>query len=636
MANLGARGVSRAGTPRRTSVTHSEMGGMVGCGECGSVSSLRGRREWPISKIPAWMSRELWRVNKTAAPLRGVRQEGEPFNGASLAAFVVYFSISIIFFGVPLLADLKRFHIANGMDPSAMIWFLAWWPYALSHRLNPFHPNLVWAPEGVNLAWATAIPGASLLAFPMTFTLGPVATYDILCLLAPALAAWTAYILCRYITKNFWGSLVGGYLFGFSTYELAHLPGHLSLTLIFILPLLIYLVLRRLNGDLKPPTFVLLLTLALVSQFLFSNEIFAIMMLFGFITLLLAFLLFPVDVKTRLVSTARLIGVAYVLAAVVLSPYLYYVFVSGFPRTPINNPKTFSSDLLNFLIPTPITFLGHRQFVDVTSQFTAGVSEATAYLGLPLILIIVSFARAHSWTPLGKLLMGSLCLVCLASLGPRLHVAGMASLSLPWRLMVHLPLVNHALPARFMMFAFLIAAILVAIWSSSDKSNRWAKRILIPLSILFLLPNVVESYLKPVSHWKGALETPVFFADGLYREHLCPGENTLPIPYGQKGLSMLWQAQSGFYFRMAGGYVNTATPPEFLRWPIVRTFSSEKLLIPDYDNQLKAFLRAHDVRTVIVEEGSRGPWKQLFSTLGVEPIKVGGVILYQLRKSTCT
>ena len=36
----------------------------------------------------------------------------------------------------------------------------------------------------------------------------------------PALAAWTAFLLCRYLTRPLWPSLVGGYLFGFSSYVL--------------------------------------------------------------------------------------------------------------------------------------------------------------------------------------------------------------------------------------------------------------------------------------------------------------------------------------------------------------------------------------------------------------------------------
>ena len=46
-----------------------------------------------------------------------------------------------------------------------------------------------------------------------------------------------------------------------------------------------------------------------------------------------------------------------------------------------------------------------------------------------------------------------------------------------------------------------------------------------------------------------------FFADGLYRSCLGPDENVAVFPYGHAGDSMLWQAESGFGFRLAGGYL---------------------------------------------------------------------------------
>ena len=82
------------------------------------------------------------------------------------------------------------------------------------------------------------------------------------------------------------------------------------------------------------------------------------------------------------------------------------------------------------------------------------------------------------------------------------------------------------------------------------------------------------------------------------------------------------------YFRMAGGYVGTAAR-EFLRWPIVYTFFSNGLM-PNAGAQLRAFLDAHDVRTVIVADGTEGPWRDLMATLGAVPVQVGGVTLYQV------
>src|SRR5437879_1265113 len=175
-------------------------------------------------------------------------QAGDPVRGPSarsqaVMALLVYSALSVVFFGLPVLRDPAHVYIGRG-DATLIVWFLAWWPYALSHGLNPLVTHLVWAPAGVNLGWTTSVPGASLLAAPVTLALGPVVAYNLLCLLAPPLAAWTAFLLCRYITRRFWAALAGGYVFGFSTYVLGHLPGHLNLTLIFLIPLCVLLILR--------------------------------------------------------------------------------------------------------------------------------------------------------------------------------------------------------------------------------------------------------------------------------------------------------------------------------------------------------------------------------------------------------
>ena len=44
-------------------------------------------------------------------------------------------------------------------------------------------------------------------------------------LLVPAVSAFTAYLLCRHLTRSLWASLVGGYLFGFSSYMLGQEQG---------------------------------------------------------------------------------------------------------------------------------------------------------------------------------------------------------------------------------------------------------------------------------------------------------------------------------------------------------------------------------------------------------------------------
>ncbi len=134
-----------------------------------------------------------------------------------------------------------------GSDQATFAWSLAWWPHAIENGLHPLLTDLVYAPDGWNLAWTSSIPAPSLLAWPLTAVFGPIAAYDVLALAAPALAAWCAYLLCREIGTGTPAALAGGLVFGFTSYEAAETLNHLNLALVFTLPLAGYLVARYLR-----------------------------------------------------------------------------------------------------------------------------------------------------------------------------------------------------------------------------------------------------------------------------------------------------------------------------------------------------------------------------------------------------
>ncbi|MGH7815037.1 MAG: hypothetical protein ACREQI_13685 [Candidatus Binataceae bacterium] len=77
---------------------------------------------------------------------------GQEFSDPSgLLAFTMYFGLSFLIFGLPLLGHFDDFVRVPGADPSLFMWNLVWWPYALIHRLNPFYTRFIWAPIGINL-----------------------------------------------------------------------------------------------------------------------------------------------------------------------------------------------------------------------------------------------------------------------------------------------------------------------------------------------------------------------------------------------------------------------------------------------------------------------------------------------------
>jgi hypothetical protein len=160
-----------------------------------------------------------------------------------LGALAIFAALSIAIFGAPLMArgfSTFRLRVWSAGDPQIYMWGLAWYPYALAHRLDPLETAAVWAPTGFNLAWATTIPAAALAAWPLTRFWGLIPAYNCLTLFAPTLASFTAFVLFRCVTGGFWPAIVGGAVFGFSPYMQEQMTGHLHLVLVFIVPLLPY------------------------------------------------------------------------------------------------------------------------------------------------------------------------------------------------------------------------------------------------------------------------------------------------------------------------------------------------------------------------------------------------------------
>ncbi|HZZ07697.1 MAG TPA: hypothetical protein VFE43_04100, partial [Candidatus Binataceae bacterium] len=354
-------------------------------------------------------------------------------------------------FGRAAAPNFTTIYIGRGIDQAFFIWCLVWWPYAIAHHLNPFVTRLIFAPAGFNLTWSTSIPLLSLLALPLTASIGPITTFNLLCVVCPALTAWTAFILCHSLTERLGSSLFGGYIFGFSSYMLAQLfGGHVNLLAAFLIPLAVYLVLARLQGRIGRRAFTMALLALATAQFLISTEIFATMTVFGLLGLAAAWTMGDRELKRRVRELAGPIFLAYLGTAILVSPYLYY-FLTDFRTTPIYSTSWHSADLLNFLIPTRTIALGSAigLFRSISASFTSDVSEQAAYVGLPLLAIAIWFAFERRRTLEAKLLGLMLIVTAVAAMGPRFHVAGDAYFKLPWSLLHHVPLLDQALPLRF-------------------------------------------------------------------------------------------------------------------------------------------------------------------------------------------
>jgi hypothetical protein len=536
------------------------------------------------------------------------------------AAGLLYLLLSLLYFGT--VGDYGHMYLGYGLDPIQFIWFLNWWPWSIAHGLNPFISYYVWYPHGFNLAWATSIPLAALLMWPLTWLSGAVVSYNVLSLVAPALSAWAGFLLARYLTRDTLASLIGGYLFGFSSYELGEIIAHLNLDMIFVVPLLVLLVVKRIRGDLSRPRFVAALALAMFVQLGFSSELLATTCFFGAITWAIFLAFATEEERRRLWTVAREIFLAAGIMAVVAAPFLYFIMLNRADiPSQIHDPEVFSHDPLNYLLPSEVipgrTLFWTTPLPALHSYRDSGGHDA--YLGLPLILILILQLRELRRRPYLKPLLLSLLAIVILSLGPTLHIAGVATrLWLPWSLVVHLPLISQALPNRFSMFVALAAGLAAALWLAAAGSGRQrvGRYTLAALACLFLLPNPAM-----VRHWT-PLPLEPFFEPQNVAASIEKDANVIILPYLGPGL--LWQWQSGMRFTQSGGYVGFTPLSEAQYWPVVTNLYTGTAG-PSFENDLSGFCVAHRVSAILVGPGTPAALAAAISALHWQETNAYGV-----------
>ncbi len=556
-----------------------------------------------LERCPAEDDRTAFAIDRGALPASERIWRRAAVWRPRLTALLIYAGFSALIFARAAAPHFTTIYLGRGIDQAFFIWCLVWWPYAIAHHLNPFISKLIFAPAGFNLTWSTSIPLLSLLALPLTATVGPITAFNLLCVACPALAAWTAFLLCHSLTERFAPSLLGGYIFGFSSYMLAQMfGGHLNLLASFLIPLAVYLALARLRGRIGRQAFTLGLLALVTAQFLITTEIVATMTVFGALALAAAWAMGERDLRRRIVELAAPIFLAYLGTAILVSPYLYYLF-AGFRTTSIYSPSWHSADLLNFLVPTETVALGSAIGLlrHAAAGFTSNVAEQAAYVGLPLLALAAWFTLERRRTLEARLLGLMLVIVAVAAMGPRLHVAGKSYFKLPWSLLHCTPFIDQALPLRFTVYLFLTLAVIAATWLAAPARGALTRATAGALVFVSLFPNPsTRVWAKPGS----VAPPPVFFTAGTYRHYLAQGQivATLPYAWGEADACMLWQALSGMYFRLAGGY-SPLSPESFLRWPIVRS-ANQRATIPDPADQWKAFAASHQVTAVLRGDNS--------------------------------
>jgi hypothetical protein len=364
-------------------------------------------------------------------------------------------------------------------DQMQYVWNFWWAAKQLTHLGNPWFTSYMAAPVGVRLGYDTLMPLVGIVMAPVTLLFGPSASYNLVAILAPGLAAYAMYRAARLWLPSRTGAIAAGAFYGYSSMltSQAWLHIHTAIGCVF-LPMALEAVirLRRRPGTARG----IVLGLVVGCAVLVDQEtalLAAIVAALGLVPWLLRHL-------ERRAFWAS--AVAAVCAAVVASPQLYAMVRAGGkggpPTAPAGSYARYTADLPGLFAPSPhLASYGMTGLAAIYSEHMTAVTAASHAHELAatfgVVLTVTALAGlVVGWRRRGT---GQLALLWLGgtilALGSALHVAGReyvplatqwhgirVSLLMPYTWLIRMPLLSSFREADRLALLGIVGAALLA------------------------------------------------------------------------------------------------------------------------------------------------------------------------------
>jgi hypothetical protein len=480
---------------------------------------------------------------------------------------VVYAALAVLFYFNSWQNPLQVSSGGNG-DPEATMWLIGWNAYSLSHPLhNPFFSDFLDYPEGINLLWNSTSWPQNLMVAPVDLLFGPVLAFNVLQVLGMAASGWGAYLAVTALVRNRWAGFAGGLLYEFSPYMLGHAPIHADYMFSPAPPLTLLIFYRLATSPRASPwRWGVALGLLGAFQFLATVEVAMTMAIMAVIGVTLALLARRAS-REQINRCAKGVAVALAVAAVLLAvPIGYQFFGPQALHGDFHGPALYESDLLGFVVPTSTLAIYPAAITSFADRFGGGPNESTAYIGVPFLVLLGYVVWRWRDRLLVQWTASMLVAAAILSMGALLQAGGRAFLfPLPWLIVQFLPVFGSIITGRLMLYAYLMAAVLLGLFiaelpSFSPRGRAAAGLLLVAVAISLLPKAPLAPYPRQVP--------PFFTGSGVAR---VSGETLLVAPFSaDPGLlknppwevsrPMLWQSASGMAYKMPDGYVWRQSP----------------------------------------------------------------------------
>ena len=440
----------------------------------------------------------------------------------------------------------------NVNDQALNEWFLAhgvtFWTGDFSlvtHRMN--------VPDGVNLMSNASNIFLGITMAPVTVLFGAAVTFTVLMAanLAATAAGWYL-LLTRTLGIRRGAALVGGTIAGFAPGMISQSNSHIHMTAQWLVPAIVYCVLRltRVTSNRATGLTGLALGLLVSAQLFIGEEVLFLTAL----TLALFSGAYALCRRqwARQVAPRFLAGMAVAAGlALVLLAYPLWVQFNGPQHTP-NAPfeaRFFYADVATYFLFSPLSIAGSP---DVQHLSTSS-AEFNSYLGLPLILVVLAVVAWRLRSPVTIATTVTMALMAWLSLGPTVTLEGQST-KLPslYSQLNQVPVINAALPTRYSLVLIpLIGLLLAYAIDAAIRLGGFAK-VAVPVAVIAAL---LPSMPLPLATTSRA-PLPAFITDGGWRQCVPDGGVMvlIPVPDPRQPDLMRWAATANAAFAFPQGF----------------------------------------------------------------------------------
>jgi hypothetical protein len=484
-----------------------------------------------------------------------------PRHRVDLWAALSYLALAVLVLIQLWLDPRRRVLSSNDDDHGFFLFVMQHGERVLFHGDNPLFTDRINIPDGVNIMANTTVLAVSLPLAPITHWLGPDVALVLALTLGLAGTAWAwHWVLSRHLVRSRVAAWIGGLWCGFAPTMVSHANGHVNFVSQFVVPFLVWQVLR-----LREPGRIwrggITLGLLIVLQTFLNEEI----LLFTALTLGFFVLAYAIMRRREAVRVARHflagLGVAALVSGTLLAYPLYFQFTG--PGSYHGQPflaDEYVTDLLSLGAFARQSLAGN---VQVAEWLSASVTEENTFFGpAGLVMIVVAAVMLWRRSPAARAAVIAGLVLLIMSMGSWVQVAQQKTpIPLPFGLISHLPILNLVSVTRFAMAVATVTGVLLALAVDrapelSARRRRWF-RIGLVLALVPLAP-------KPLPVVT-ADPLPAFLTQGMWRQYVTEDRTLVPVPLpevttGRAG--MRWAVLSGLEFRVPRGYfMGPANPP---------------------------------------------------------------------------